>query len=476
MVLFDKNIIMLSAFGDRVFEEENRTPVFLITFQGCAMRFQLKSYMPRSLFGRAALILIVPIVTIQLVVSIIFIQRHFEGVTRQLSQGVMLETRYLLSELASAGSPGAAQLRMAELAWPLAMQIDFPAAGPVPVADSLSFFDLSGRAVIATLHEGLPQLLAVDLSSTAHMVQIWLPTPQGTVKLMLNRSRLSASNPHQLLVLMVLASVLMTLIAYVFLRNQLTPITRLAAAAAAFGKGEMVPYRPRGATEVRAAGNAFLDMRARIERQIEQRTLMLSGVSHDLRTPLTRLKLGLSLLPEGDEATALRRDADDMERLVNAFLAFVRGDALEDTQAVDPVALLSQVVENAVRVGQAVTLGECDSVGEVRLRPAAVVRALENLIGNAVRYGTKAQVSLKAGERSLRILVEDNGPGIAPELRDTAVLPFTRLDAARDPNQGGGVGLGLSIAADIARSHGGALRLGQSEALGGLKAELVLAR
>ena len=293
-----------------------------------------------------------------------------------------------------------------------------------------------------------------------------------------SRYRVTASNPHQLLVLMIFTSFLMTLIAYAFLRNQLRPMTRLAVAAEAFGKGRSVPYRPRGANEVRAAGRAFLDMRARIERQIEQRTLMLSGVSHDLRTPLTRLKLGLAMLDDEAEAAPLLRDVDDMERLLDAFLSFARGDAPEDPEATDPRGLVGQVVENARRAGQDVTLvaAEGQQGGTAMLRPRAVTRALENLVGNAVRYGSRAEVRLVLTERSVRITVEDDGPGIAPDRRDEALRPFTRLDAARNQDRGGGVGLGLTIAADIARSHGGRLTLGRSEAMGGLKAELLLAR
>ena len=440
------------------------------------MQLRLKNYLPRSLFGRAALILILPIVASQLVVSVIFIQRHFDGVTRQLTQGVMIEMRFLLAEIAAAPDLDRAAAQVTPLAAGLAIALDLSGSAPPPAEDVRGFWDLSGRSVLATLRAGMPGLVAADLQTDRRRVAIWLDSDKGLLKLTLSRSRLSATNPHQLLVVMVLASVLLTLIAYVFLRNQLTPITRLARAAEAFGRGETLPYRPRGATEVRAAGNAFLDMRARIERQIEQRTLMLSGVSHDLRAPLTRLKLGLAFLPEDDEVRALIGDVGDMERLVDEFLAFVRGDAMEETAAVDPADLVVKSVENAQRLGQVLRIGRLEPVGEVRLRPDAVMRALDNLLGNAARYGTRAEVNLLAFERSFRIVVEDDGPGIPKDRRDEALLPFTRLDPARDPNCGGGVGLGLSIAADIARSHGGSLRLGQSEVLGGLKAELVLAR
>ncbi len=440
------------------------------------MKLRLKSYLPRSLYGRAALILIAPVVAIQLVVSVIFIQRHFDGVTRQMSRGVSVEVQYLLAEVQAAGDLATAQARAGNIGTGLGMAVDLPASGPPPDADRRDTWDLSGREVGSTMHEVLPALNAVDLQANPRSVDLWLTTRFGPMLVQVPRLQVSASNPHQLLVVMLLASVLMTAVAFAFLRNQLVPITRMAAAAEAFGRGQTLRYKPRGAIEVRAAGTAFLDMRARIERQIEQRTLMLSGVSHDLRSPLTRLKLGLSMLPEDDETAALLGDVDDMERLVNEFLAFARGDALEETALVDPAALVAQVVDKARRGGLAVTLGAGAGGGEVSLRPQAVRRALDNLIGNAVRYGTQAVVSCQMTERSLRLVVEDDGPGIPEARREEALLPFTRLDAARDPNLGGGVGLGLSIAADIARTHGGTLRLGQSEALGGLKAELVLAR
>lgn len=434
-----------------------------------------KTLVPRSLYGRAALILIVPIVTIQLVISVAFIQRHFEGVTRQMSRGLEIDLSHLLKEVAQAPTPETAVVRAAELGQALQFDVAIPAAWTAE-EDRRDVWDLSGAEVARTLREGLPALKAVDLQSNSDEVRLLFDTQPRQISVAVDRRRVTASNPHQLLVLMIATSILMTLIAYLFLSNQLRPIKRLADAAEAFGKGRHIPYRPRGAQEVRAAGSAFLDMRARIERQIEQRTLMLSGVSHDLRTPLTRLKLGLSMLEEQGEAEDLLRDVADMERLVDEFLAFARGDAVDVAEDVDPVALVQRVVENAQRSGQAVSLRATEGQGVMRMRPAAVARALENLIGNAVRYGTTAEVSIAVTERAARITVEDDGPGIPKSQRDEAVHPFTRLDRSRNQNKGGGVGLGLSIAMDIARSHGGALRLGDSETMGGLKAELILAR
>ncbi|MHC0053173.1 ATP-binding protein [Actibacterium sp. D379-3] len=434
----------------------------------------IKRALPRSLYGRAAMILIVPIVILQLVVSVVFIQRHFEGVTRQMSGNVALEVGYVLDQVNAAPDTETALRAVAPLVRALEMGLGLPAAGAD--ADQRALYDLSGRIVIATLRTALPQTRSIDLKSNSKLLRIVLATRHGDMGLTLERRRVSASNPHQLLVLMIVTGLLMTLIAFVFLRNQLRPIKRLARAADAFGKGRSERYRPSGAIEVRAAGNAFLDMRARIERQIEQRTLMLSGVSHDLRTPLTRLKLSLSLADETPETAEMLRDVSDMERMLDAFLDFARSDALDDPVPTDPAALLRRIADQAARGGREVVLGPMPDGVQAMLRPLAVERAVQNLVNNALNYGTRCAVGLEVSDRMLRISVEDDGPGIPPDRREAAMQAFTRLDEARNQNRSPGVGLGLAIASDIARGHGGILRLGESATLGGLKAELVLAR
>lgn len=433
----------------------------------------LKTFMPRSLYGRAALILIVPIVTVQLVVSVVFIQRHFNRITVQMTSAVVVEVGYLLRQVDQAPTRAEALDEILPLSEPLALDIALPAA---PVAHALRLTDLTGPVVERVLRDGLPGLEGVDMASDRSLVVLGFNTRHGVMRVSFSRDRVSATNPHQLLVLMVVTSFLMTVIAYLFLRNQLRPIRRLARASEAFGKGQVVPYRLAGATEVRAAGKAFLDMRARIERQIEQRTLMLSGVSHDLRTPLTRMKLSLSMLEEEDRAD-LEHDVEDMSRLVDSFLNFARSDAeTEDTAKVDPNALARQVIAKCNRAERLVETGALEAEGMMRLRPTSIERALDNLVGNALRYGDRVRLSVLSGRGDLRFVIEDDGPGIPPEMRGEALKPFARLDAARNQNKGSGVGLGLAIANDIARSHGGHIRLGESEDLGGLKIELVLPR
>jgi len=438
------------------------------------MTFQwLKRWMPRSLYGRAVLILLLPVVTVQLVVSVAFIQRHYEGVTRQMAGGMALQLAYLRDGVVAAPADQAVAV-MTGIATPLGMRASLPAP-PLPSDDGRVFYDFAAAPLIATLAVGLPDLRAVRFDGM-RSVTVWLPSPHGSFAVTFARSRVTASNPHQLLVLMVVLGALMTWIAYAFLRNQLRPITRLAAAAAEYGKGRVVPYTPGGAAEVRAAGTAFLEMRGRIERQGQARTLMLSGVSHDLRTPLTRLRLGLGLMDDA-EAASLIRDVEEMGQMVDSFLDFARADLASPTEPTDALALVRQVVADAKRAGQMAQLGAVEGVvAPLGLRPQAIRRAVENLIGNALHHGSRAEVSLVYGERTLRITVEDDGPGIPPDQRDDALRPFVRLDAARNQDRGSGVGLGLAIVADVARAHGGVLRLGHSDRLGGLRADLVLAR
>ena len=435
----------------------------------------LKRPMPRSLYGRATLILLLPVLTIQLVVFVVFIQRLYEDVTEQMTRNVLLDVEYVVGLADGASDRQSAEARIAPVLQALELAVDWPAE---PLRnDTRRWDDWSGREVIETLRDDLPGTTGIDLATDDDRVTVHAETLNGPLAVTFDRERVSASNPHQLLVLMVFTSILMTVIAFLFLRNQVRPIAQLARAAEAFGRGRLEPYHPSGATEVRVAGSAFLDMRHRIERHIEQRTMMLSGISHDMRTPITRLRLGLSMMEETDDTRELMRDVADMERLIDAFLTFARAEALDEVEMVDPRGIVQTVVEKAQRAGHDVTVAPAASSDlKLRLHPLAVERALENLTSNAVRYGRRAVVSLSAGQRAIRFTVEDDGPGIPAEARDEALKPFSRLDRARNQDRGTGVGLGLAIANDIARRHGGSLRLDESERLGGLRVDLIIPR
>lgn len=424
----------------------------------------LKRYMPRGLYGRVFLILLLPVISLLVVVSVVSAQRVFESVTRQMTTSAGREVQLLLD----AEDP-------APIARALQITLQPVPEGEVPDANIRNWYDVTGIVLTSNLEEMLPRLRAIDLGDDRNVV-LYLAQDGDVLRMSLDRRRFSASNPHQIFVNMLFFGGLMTLVAYLYMRNQLRPITRLARVAEAFGRGRTLPYRPAGANEVRAAGHAFLDMRARIERQIEQRTLMLSGVSHDLRTPLTRLRLSLEMLDDEAERAPMLRDVRDMERLLDAFLDFARGATEGVAEDIDPIALVRHIVADCERAQVPVTLHEVRGEGTLTLRVVALRRAVDNLIGNAVRYGNRAELSVALTARALRIRVEDDGPGIPAGRVEEALRPFTRLEAARNQDKGPGVGLGLSITIDIARAHGGSLRLGRSERLGGLCADLVIAR
>ncbi len=441
----------------------------------------IRRFLPRSLFGRAVTILLVPIVVLQLVVGLVFFQRHYQRVTEQMTRNVAYELTYAVEQIESAREPTRTAQRIAELAVPLDLKLALEPGATLTEGVDREFLDLTGGMVVATLERSLHRPLSIDLIADSHAALIGIQTSRGVLRAEVPRDRLSVSNPHQLLVLMIIAAMVLTAVAVVFLRNQVRPIRALAEAAEAFGKGRSLPFRPAGAEEVRRAGTAFLSMRSRLERQIEQRTQMLSGVSHDLRTPLTRIKLTLAMMDESEETRDLRQDADQMERMLGEFLAFARGDSLEATVATDPFTLAAGIVDDARRGGAEIALrqeNETPDEAMVVLRSSAAARAVQNIVSNAMRYGTQVILTVRLSRKWLTYVVEDDGPGIPEADRARALQPFTRLEAARtlDTEGAASVGLGLSIALDVARSHGGSLELGQSGELGGLKATLRLPR
>ncbi len=425
----------------------------------------LRPYVPKNLHLRAVLILILPMVLLIVVLLIVFVQRHFDKVTSQMTKSVSREVQLILK------SPPD---QVGFIAETLDITVEKVTPEDVPKKDVSGWMDMTSSYVIADLHARLKNLDAVVLPDLK-WVHLYITYDGQYYKLSLDRRRVSAKNPHEFFVYVLGFSVLLTAIAYFYLLKQIRPIKKLAEAATAFGRGRSIDYRPTGANEVRAAGNAFVDMRHRIERQIEQRTLMLSGVSHDLRTPLTRLRLGLEMLDD-DDAQDLMRDVRDMERLLDEFLDFSRGVHEDTPEATNPIELVTRIVEDSQRAALPVTLCDAEGEGVVSLRVVGIRRAVENLINNAVRYGSRAEVSVLLTDKTLRIRVEDDGPGIPPDQRSEAFKPFARLEPGRNQNLGTGVGLGLAIAMDIARAHGGTMRLGESERLGGLQADIVIGR
>jgi two-component system osmolarity sensor histidine kinase EnvZ len=428
----------------------------------------LKGLLPKGLYGRALLIIIAPMVVLQSVVAYMFMERHYHQVTQRLSAGVVQDIAMLIEVYrVYPQEAGSAQLRRIAQE-KLGLMVDFLPVNELPPPGPKPFFSLVDQALSEEVRKQIGRPFWIDTVGRSALLELRIKLDNAVIRVFAPRSAAYASNSHIFLAWMVGTSLVLITVAVLFLRNQIRPILRLADAAESFGKGREVPdFRPRGAREVRRAAQAFLEMKRRIERAIEQRTTMLAGVSHDLRTILTRFKLELALMGESAELDAMRRDVDEMADMLEAYLAFARGDSGEQSAATDVASLLEELRADAERDGH-VTSVTFQGRAIVTVRPAALKRCLGNLVSNAARHARSIAITGHRDHRWLTVTVDDDGPGIAPHLREEVFKPFLRLDDARNQDEGG-TGLGLAIARDIARSHGGDIALSDSP-FGGLRA------
>jgi len=427
-----------------------------------------KSLMPTGLYARSLLIIIVPMVVLQSVVAFVFMERHWNTVTRRLSAAVTQDIAALI-EIYKVYPQDAEKSQIRRIAAErLGMQVDFLPASDLPPIGPKPFFSLLDQALSEELRKQIGRPFWIDTVGNSSLVEIRIRLDDAVMRVFARRSAAYASNSQIFLLWMVGTSLVLLTVAILFLRNQIRPILRLTEAVESFGKGRDVPnFRPRGAREVRRAASAFIEMKARVERTIDQRTTMLAGVSHDLRTVLTRFKLELALIEDSPEAEAMKRDVDEMGRMLEAYLAFARGDGGEQAAPTDMAAFLEELKADAERHGHNTTV-VFHGYPVVTVRPNALKRCLANLVSNAARFANAIAITGHRDHRWLTVTVDDDGPGIPTHLREDVFKPFLRLDDARNQDEGG-TGLGLAIARDIARSHGGDITLGESP-LGGLRA------
>ena len=425
--------------------------------------------MPKRLYSRALLIVVVPVVLLQCAIAYFFMERHWQSVTFRLSIALTQDLAALVDMHRSFPDPKSDETLERIAFERLGLDLDILPNQPLPSPLPKPFFNLLDRSLSNEIRKQIGLPFWIDTVGRSSLIEIRIQMGDAVLRVLARRSAAYASNSHIFLVWMLVTSIVLLSIAIAFLRNQIRPILRLAKAAENLGKGRMVEFRPSGALEVRRAGYAFLEMKRRIERTIEQRTTMLNGVSHDLRTVLTRFKLSLALLPEGPESRDMDTDIGEMSRMLDAYLAFARGDTGEASAAIDMGALLDELRSDAERNGRATQI---DIAGEttVTVRPDAFKRCLANLVGNAQRYGKRIQLQAVRDARFLTVHVDDDGPGIPASQREDVFRPFFRLDESRNQDEGH-TGLGLAIARDIARSHGGDIQLFDS-ALGGLRASV----
>lgn len=440
--------------------------------------------LPKGLYARALLIIITPIVILESVVAFVFMERHWEAVTRRLSASTAGEIAAIMdSYKAYSGDDNYRGLiDMARDRLDLSVQIlpkgELPSARPKP------FFDLLDRTLSEEIRARVEHPFWIDTIGDSNHVEVRIKLSDSVLRFIARRNQTYASNSHIFLAWMIGTSLVLLSVAIVFLRNQIKPILLLSEAVDRFGKGRSTPadFKPRGAREVRQASTAFMEMRDRIEKHVEQRTTMLAGVSHDLRTILTRFKLQVAMLGDTDEAAALRQDIDEMQMMLSDYMAFTKGDDGEPTTPTDVMDLMEEIQADTEHFGKTIKLIEREPPRRadraikatdtdrlvVPLRRHAFKRSIINLVTNAARFGSHIQIAVTPSRRWLKIEVEDDGPGVPVSEREEVFRPFYRLDVARNQDEGN-TGLGLAIARDIARSHGGDIWL-ETSTLGGLKA------
>ncbi|PSJ60574.1 ATP-binding protein [Kumtagia ephedrae] len=430
---------------------------------------RISAYLPKRLYARSLIIVIAPMILLQSVVTLVFMERHWQLVTQRLSTAVVRDVAAMIDLIETYPHPDGDYSELVRIAQNrLDMKIDILPPDPLPAPGPKPFFSILDQALSEEIRDQIRRPFWIDTVGESKIVELRIQLEDKVLRVFVRRNQAYASNSHIFLVWMVGTSLLLLGIAIPFLRNQIKPITQLAEAAESFGKGRPLPpdFRPRGAEEVRRAGYAFIQMRERIERQIEQRTAMLTGVSHDLRTILTRFKLQLALSGSKPDTEALNQDVNDMQAMLEGYLAFARGEALEDPGRFDLAGYFEKLGDEA-KLRKRKLATTLSGITEIHVRPNAFGRLLSNLTGNAFRYAKTIEVKASRTRGTLRLTIDDDGPGIPADKREEVFKPFVRLDNARNLDASG-TGLGLSIARDIARSHGGDIKLEDSP-LGGLR-------
>ena len=430
----------------------------------------LRHIAPKGLFARTMLIVTLPVFLMQGVVTYVFFARHWEVVTGNLAANVAGDIALVTRLYEQAAGPFTKD-QIKEMARDeLGIAFRYDRGAEIPERDRGSVFTVLNNTIDKELSQKLPYNFWYNTTSYPAYVEIRQQLPNGVLVFFVPRERIIATNGYIFVLWMIGATLLLGYVTWSFMRNQVRSIQRLAQAAEAFGRGRDMPdFKPTGATEVRQAGRAFMAMRQRIERHLRQRTEMLAGVSHDLRTPLTRIKLVLAMQDENEDLEAVKTDVEEMERMLEEYLAFARNQVLDETEVVELRELVQEIASDIKRGGGNLTV---DAPHEISLdaRRSGMKRAISNLVSNAIKHAAHYKLSLRLNAGNAEIIIDDDGPGIDPENYEAVFKAFSRLDQARSQNTAG-VGLGLTVVRDIARAHGGEIILEKSP-LGGLRAIL----
>ena len=434
----------------------------------------LRRLVPRGLLGRALLIILVPVVVLQAIALQLFYGSHLDVISRRLAAGVAGDVAMVVGLLERETEAEDRIWIFREAAWRLDLSLAYEAGARLAQTGmrpaSMPLLPLE-EDLAAAMQERVRLPFDADWQSDPRSVIIRVQMDEGVLHVEVVRKRLFSGTIYLFVIWLVGSSLLLFLVAGIFMRNQVRALRKISAAAEAFGMGRTVgPMKPEGAAEVRQAATAFNRMEDRIRRFVDSRTEMLAGISHDLRTPLTRLRLGLAMLPEvaREDAAAMTEDVEEMDRLIGAYLAFARGEGVEQPEETDLAMLLRDVVLRQSRGGVAIPYEGPDAL-LMELRAGAMRRCFGNLLDNARKHAKRVVVTLAVQPRGQNgiwadITIDDDGPGIPEAAREDAFKPFTSFTH-------GGTGLGLAIARDIARAHGGDVFLEDSP-LGGLRARI----
>mgnify|MGYP003628265092 CR=1 FL=1 len=432
----------------------------------------IKNFLPRSLLGRSLLIIVTPLVLLQIVTTWIFYDRHWGTITRRLAAGVAGDIASVIDNRRNFPGPENQRWVFYSASTNMGLRISFRADDILSNVPNTSGSGQLDRLLGNAIRERVRRPFVLDSRSREREVRIQVQLPDGVMDVTVDRERLFSSTTYIFVMWMVGTSLVLFAVAMMFMRNQVRPIRRLAQAVDNFGKGRDVPdFKPEGATEIRQAAAAFNVMRERIQRTISQRTEMLAGVSHDLRTPLTRMKLQLAMLSNAEAADEMRADVAEMEKMVEEYLSFARGESAESVVSCDIGDILRTVARNAPAGATPIAV-EAETPLTVPVRPNAFNRAVTNLVNNGLLYGGAVSISAARNGEAVEIVVDDDGPGIPESEREEVFRPFYRLDSARSPDTAG-TGLGLTIARDVMRAHGGDLTLEESPE-GGVRARMRL--
>lgn len=433
------------------------------------VRYLRLKLLPKTLFFRTMLLIFIPLIVVQIVSVVMFFDGSWSRMGRRLSDNLASDMKFIIDMGTQEPAKMADLQKMSADIWDVDMEY-------YSNQDKHQVMNKAGKGsklIIGYLEEALDNLFgagvtSVYLGQNDSDLLVFVDTDSGLYKFTTSRKKIFSSSIFMFVVWMAGTSVLLFLVAVLFLRIQVRSIARLAEVAEDFGKGiDNKDFKPSGSSEVRKAAIAFIKMKERIQRQISERTQMLAGVSHDLRTPLTRMKLQVTMLPDGEDKKDFLSDIDEMEKMLDGYLSFVSGEGGEKSSFVDMNEMILSIINKFRNKKALIRYSTNDQVSAIQGREQALKRAVTNIIANAFRYGKTIAVKLESNNKKLNLVIEDDGPGIPKDKRDDVFKAFYRLENSRN-KETGGVGLGLSIAKDIITSHGGVIELDDSE-LGGLK-------